>query len=376
MSTSFIPGPEAEELRTVVRGFLARHCDEPAVRHWMQTEPGYDPDIWRRMAREPGLPGLAIAERWGGSGATAVELGVVFEELGRALYGGPFLGTVALAASVLSALDDPAAQQRHLPGIAAGHTTGALAWGGADPLTSTLRAERDSAGGWRITGRAGPTVDGGVATLLLAVADTPEGLGVFAVEPGADGLARTALTPLDSTRGLAELDFAAAPATAVGTPGAVTERLSSALDVAVVLLACEQVGGASRTLEMAVEHAGTRVQFGRRIGSFQAVKHRCADMLVAVESARSAAYFGTWAAAHDHAELPLAAALAGAVCSEAYTRCALDNIQLHGGIGFTWEHPAHLYAKRARSSQLLLGSPVRHRSRLGRILDIPEARPA
>ncbi len=370
---SFTPGPEAEELRAVVRGFLEKRCGEVEIRRWMETEDGHDPAVWRQAAGELGLQGLAVDERWGGSGASTVELGVVFEELGRALYGGPFFGTVALAATVLTELDDQAAQERHLPGIAAGDTTASVVWGGSDPLTSTLRADRDGAG-WRLTGRAEPMVDAGLAGLLLAVAATPDGPGVFAVDctGPVEGLTRTALNPLDLTRKLAAVDLAGVSATAVGVPGEITPALTRALDIAVLALSCEQVGGAARVLEMAVEYANTRVQFGRKIGSFQAIKHKCADMLVAVESARSCAYHGIWAAAHDPAELPIAAGLAGAVCSESYARCALDNIQLHGGIGFTWEHPAHLDLKRARSSRRLLGTPGRHRARLADLLDIPE----
>ena len=370
---SFTPGPEAEELRAVVRGFLEKRCGEADVRRWMETDEGYDPAVWRRLAQELGLQGLAIDERWGGSGASTVELGVVFEEMGRVLYGGPFLSTVALASTVLSGLGDEGTQERHLPGIAAGETLATLAWGGSDPLASTLTAERDGEG-WRVSGRAGTVLDGGTAGLVLAIAGTPDGLGVFAIESGpdgsADGLTRTALTTLDMTRKLAAVDFASAPARAVGTPGAITEGLTRALDIAVLALACEQVGGASRVLEMAVEYANTRVQFGRKIGSFQAQKHRCADMLVDAESARSTAYYGMWAVSNEPDDLGIAASLAGSVCSEAYTRCTLENIQLHGGIGFTWEHAAHLYMKRARASQRFLGSPTRHRARLGDLLDI------
>jgi alkylation response protein AidB-like acyl-CoA dehydrogenase len=206
------------------------------------------------------------------------------------------------------------------------------------------------------------------------LADTPDGLGVFAVADAASaaGLTRSPLTPLDSTRKLAALEFDGTPATAVGTPGAVLDQLRVALDQAVVALGCEQLGGAARVLEMSVEYANTRVQFGRKIGSFQAIKHRCADMLVEVESARSAAYYGAWAAVHEPDDLALAASLAGSVCSEAYTKVTLDNIQNHGGIGFTWEHPAHLYLKRAKSTQLFLGTPSTHRTRLANLLDIPE----
>ncbi|MBO0852108.1 MAG: acyl-CoA dehydrogenase, partial [Pseudonocardia sp.] len=241
------------------------------------------------------------------------------------------------------------------------------------PLTGAITAERAPGGdGWRLNGSAEVVADALAADLLLVAAHTPDGLGAFAVVKDANGLGRTPLASLDLTRKLAACEFVGTPARAVGTPGTVLGQLVTAYDRAVLLLACEQLGGAARVLDMSVDYANTRVQFGRKIGSFQAIKHRCADMLVEVESARSAAYHGIWTAVHEADELALAACLAGSVCSEAYTRVALDNLQNHGGIGFTWEHPAHLYLKRARSSQLFLGSPAEHRSRLATLLDIPE----
>jgi len=371
---TFTPGPEAEELRAVVRGFLEKRSSEAEVRRLMETDTGYDPAVWRQAAEELGLQGLVIPERWGGSDASLVELGVVLEEMGRALFCAPFLGTV-LATVALLAVADEAASEAYLPGIAAGDTVATLAWGGTDPLASTVTAAPagDSDGpGWALTGSAEQVIDAVAADLVLVLASTPDGPGLFAVAGDAAGLTRTPLTALDSTRTLSAVEFAAAPAHAVGRPGAVRDELAVALDHAVVLLANEQLGGAARLLEMSVEYANTRVQFGRKIGSFQAIKHRCADMLVEVESARSAAQYGTWTAVNQPDELPVAAGLAGSVCSEVYTRVALDNIQNHGGIGFTWEHPAHLYLKRARSTQLYLGSPSKHRARLATILDIPE----
>jgi alkylation response protein AidB-like acyl-CoA dehydrogenase len=369
---TFSPGPDAEELRAVVRGFLEKRSTEADVRTLMETETGYHPAVWRQAAEELGLQGLIIPERWGGSEATLVELGLVLEEMGRALLCAPFFGTVALAANTLLAVGDEAANEAYLPGIAAGDTVATLAWGGADPLASTITAA-PVGHGWSLTGTAELVIDAVAANLILVLADTPDGLGLFAVSAdGAEGLTRTSLTALDSTRKLSTCEFAGTPARVVGTPGAVLEALRVALDRAVVALGCEQLGGAARVLEMSVEYANTRVQFGRKIGSFQAIKHRCADMLVDVESARSTAYYGAWASVHEPDELPIAASLAGSVCSEVYTRVALDNIQNHGGIGFTWEHPAHLYLKRAKSTQLFLGSPSKHRSRLATMLDIPE----
>jgi alkylation response protein AidB-like acyl-CoA dehydrogenase len=369
---TFTPGAEAEELRAVVRRFLEKRSAEDEVRRLMETDPGFEPSVWRQAAEELGLQGLIVPERWGGSDASLVEAGVVFEEMGRALFGAPFLGTVALATTALLAVGDEVANDDYLPGIAAGQTVATVAWGGADPLTSTVTAEQDADGGWRLTGTADVVVDAAAADLLLVVADTPDGLGLFAVTGTPDGLTRSTLTALDPTRALSELQLTDLPARAVGTPGEVAGALATAVDHAVLLMACEQVGGAARVLEISVEYANNRVQFGRKIGSFQAIKHRCADMLVAVESARSAAYHGTWTAVHEPDELGVAAGLAGSLCGETYTRVALDNIQNLGGIGFTWEHPAHLYLKRAKSTQLFLGSPAKHRSRLANLLDIPE----
>ncbi|HEX4246902.1 MAG TPA: acyl-CoA dehydrogenase family protein [Pseudonocardia sp.] len=371
---TFTPGPDAEELRTVVRGFLEKRSSEAEVRRLMETESGYDPAVWRQAAEELGLQGLIIPERWGGSEASPIELGVVLEEMGRALFCAPFLGTVVLAANTLLAVGDEAANEAYLPGIASGQTVATLAWGGGDPLNSTITAEPAGGDGWTLTGTAEAVVDAVAADLILVLAKAPDGLGLFAVADAgsAAGLTRTPLTALDSTRTLSALSLAGTPASAVGRPGALAQELRLAVDRAVVALANEQLGGAGRVLQMSVEYANTRVQFGRKIGSFQAIKHRCADMLVEVESARSAAYYGSWAAVHEPDDLTLAAALAGAVCSDAYIRVALDNVQNHGGIGFTWEHPAHLYLKRAKSTQLFLGSPSTHRTRLASLLDIPE----
>ncbi len=369
---TFAPGPEAEELRAVVRAFLDRHWREPDVRRLMEHDTGYDEAVWRRLAAELGLQGLIVPERFGGSGASTVELGVVFEEMGAALYGGPFLATVGLAATALCCVADQEAATRYLPGIVGGETPATVAWGGTNPLTSTITAARNGGAAWTLTGRAEMVLDGVDARLVLVIASTAEGLGLFAIDGEPDGMLRTPLTALDSTRNLASIELHTVPATPVGTPGEVDVPLGATVDRAVTALAAEQVGGAARALRMSVDYAGSRMQFGRKIGSFQAIKHRCADMLVRLESARSAAYYAAWAATHNPADLPLAASLAGATCSETYVSVTLDNLQNHGGIGFTWEHPAHLYLKRAKTSQLFLGTPSRHRARLAALIDIPE----
>jgi alkylation response protein AidB-like acyl-CoA dehydrogenase len=366
---NFLPGEDAEELRAVVRAFLDKHSDEASVRRSMDTEIGFDPAVWRRAADQLGLQGLAIPDRFDGSGATAVELGVVFEEMGAALFGGPFLSSVGMAASALLALDDDDAAATWLTGIASGTTIATLAWSGSGPAESTLAAANRT-GRWEVSGTAGTVVDGVAADVLLVAARTAAGPCLLAVAGDADGVQRRTLSTMDTTRKLAEVAFDRAPAQLLGVDGRAADALQRSADLAALYLAAEQLGGAARALDMAVRHAANRVQFGRAIGSFQAVKHRCADMLVDVESARSVVYHGLWTAEHDPANLPVAASLARSVCSDAYTRVAAHNIQIHGGIGFTWEHPAHLYLKRAKSSQLLFGSPTSHRARLAELLDV------
>src|SRR5581483_6474591 len=364
---SFIPDEDAEGLRTVVRNFLEKRAGLEELRRLTGSDPGYDPGVWAQAARELGLHGLVVPEEYGGSGATHVELGVVFEEMGAALYSGPFLSGIGSAATALLQLGAceaaEAARTTHLPGIVTGETIATLAWAGREPSTSALDAV-PAADGWALSGSADIVLDGADADLVLVAARTAAGPSLFAVDRDATGLARTPLTTLDSTRRLASIRFENTPAALLGVDGGAEGTLRRTADLAALYLACEQLGGAARVLDTAVEYAGTRVQFGRAIGSFQAIKHRCADLLIEVESARSVVYHGLWTAVHDPDSLPVAASLARAVASDAYRKVATENIQIHGGIGFTWEHSAHLYLKRAKSSQLLLGSPAEHRARL------------
>jgi alkylation response protein AidB-like acyl-CoA dehydrogenase len=364
---SFLPGEDAEDLRSVVSGFLEKRSTPDEVLRLMLTGSGYDRRTWTQAATELGLHGLVTPERYGGAEATHVELGVVFEEMGAVLYGGPFLSSIGLAATALLQLGKSeaaeAARATHLPRIVSGEVVATLAWAGAEPAVSTLSAA-PRADGWTVSGTAEVVLDGAGADLLLVAARTPAGPSLFAVDGGA-ALSRTPLTTLDSTRRLASVRFDAARAELLGPDGGAEEALRRTFELAALYLAAEQLGGAARVLAMAVEYAGTRVQFGRAIGSFQSIKHRCADLLIAVESARSVVYHGLWTAVHDAANLPAAALLARTVASDAYQRVATENIQIHGGIGFTWEHPAHLYLKRAKSSQLLLfGTPTRNRAQL------------
>ncbi len=362
--------PEHEELRRIVRSFLDQHCPESEVRRVMATDAGYDPALWSRLA-DMGLLGLAVPEEFGGSGYGWTEVAIVLEEAGRALLCAPYFSTVVLAAGALLNSGDSKAQKEYLPAIAAGACTATLAitgdtgaWDADSVDVSAVPAD----GRWRLEGHAGHVVDGVTADLLLVVARTPYGPSLFAVEGETAAVIRTPLSMLDLTRKQGHLQFAGTPAHLVGAPGAGRDIVARTLDLGAVGLAAEQVGGAARALEMAVEYARVRHQFGRPIGSFQAVKHLCADMLVEVESARSAAYHAIWAADHDPEELPVAASLAKAYCSDAFMFVAGQNIQVHGGVGFTWEHPAHLYLKRAKTDQLLLGDPLHHRRVLaGRI---------
>jgi alkylation response protein AidB-like acyl-CoA dehydrogenase len=364
---------ELDELRAGVRDFLAAKSDERQVRRLMESERGYDDAVWRQMAEQLGLQSLALPTEHGGDGYGFVELRVVLEEMGRTLLAGPFLSTVVLAGSTLVASGDATAQAAHLPGIAAGKSTATLAVAEADGAWRTdglaTEAVRTDAG-WRLRGEKWFVLDGATADLVLVVARTADGPGLFAVSGDAAGLTRIPLRTLDPTRRLARLTFADAPAVPVGQVGGAAAVVDRVLDLATAALAAEQVGGARACLEASVAYARDRVQFGRAIGSFQAVKHKCADMFTRVQLASAAAEEAANAIAGvEGAPAPeVAAAVAHIVCSEAFMFVAAENIQVHGGIGFTWEHPAHLYFRRAKSSQLLFGGPaVYHERLLGRL---------
>ena len=364
---------DQEELRKTVRSFLDAKSPETAVREQMDTDQGYDVAVWKQAAEQLGLQGLHIPEEYGGSGYTYVELGIVLEEMGRSLLCAPFFSSVVLAANTLIHSGDEAAKQAYLPGIASGETIATLAItepsGKWDESGITVAAT-GSGTDWKINGTKSFVIDGHIASLILVAAKTDKGTTLFAVDGDAAGITRTQLSTMDQTRKQAKIEFADTPATLIGTEGEGWTVLSRVLDLAAIGLAAEQVGGAQKVLDMAVEYAKVRVQFGRPIGSFQAIKHKCADMLLEVESAKSAAYYGMWCAAELNDELPSVASLAKAYVSEAYFHATAENIQIHGGIGFTWEHPAHLYFKRAKSSELLFGDPTYHRELLAQRIGI------
>lgn len=375
---NFAFSEEQDELRQTVRRFLEDKSPSAEVRRLMETTEGYDEAVWTQMAQELGLQSIHIPEAYGGQGFTFVELAIVLEEMGRVLLCAPYLSTVVLAGNAILNAGTEEQKTELLGGIASGETKAALAFtepnGKWDAAGITLEAKPDG-DGFVLDGTKHFVIDGHVADLVVVVARTPgssgeEGIGFFTVAGDADGLTRTPLATMDQTRKQAKLEFAGVTVTPLGEPGAGWPAFSKTLDQASVALANEMVGGGQLVLEMSVQYAKDRVQFGRPIGSFQAIKHKCADMLLEVESAKSAAYYAAWAAAEDDDELPVVASLAKAYCSDAYFHATAENIQIHGGIGFTWEHDAHLYFKRAKSSEILLGDATYHRELLAQRIGI------
>ena len=354
--------PEHQMFRETCRRFFEK---EVTPFHMKWEEQGIVPrELWRK-AGEQGLLGMTMPEEYGGVGADFLYSAILIEEQGRALASGPaFSLHNDIVVPYLLHYGTEEQKKALLPKIASGEITATLAFDGP------LGAAPTVAKGGKITGTKTYVLDGHTANLIIVAAKTGKGTSLFAVDGKAAGLTRTALSTMDQTRKQAKLEFSNTPATLLGTEGEGWKVLGTVLDLAAVGLAAEQVGGAQKVLEMAVDYAKVRVQFGRPIGSFQAIKHKCADMLLEVESAKSAAYYGMWCAAEMNDELASVASLAKAYCSEAYFHATAENIQIHGGIGFTWEHPAHLYFKRAKSSELLFGDPTYHRELLARRIGI------
>jgi alkylation response protein AidB-like acyl-CoA dehydrogenase len=377
-TVNFAFSEEQDQLRDAVRRFLESKSPSSEVRRLMETTEGYDPAVWSQMAGELGLQSIHIPEEYGGQGFTFVELAIVLEEMGRFLLCAPYFSSVVLAADAIMNAGSDADKKELLPGIASGETIATLAFtepSGKWDASGIEMVASGSGDSYTLNGTKMFVLDGHTANLVVVAARTEgssgeDGISLFAVEGDASGLTRTALSTMDQTRKQAKLEFDGVPARPIGAPGSAWPAFSKTLDQAAVGLANEMVGGAQMVLEMSVEYAKVRVQFGRPIGSFQAIKHKCADMLLEVESGKSAAYYAAWAAAEDNDELPVAASLAKAYCSDAYFHAAAENIQIHGGIGFTWEHDAHLYFKRAKSSEILLGDATYHRELLAQRIGI------
>jgi len=364
---NFAFSDEQEELRRTIRRFLEDKSPSTEVRRLMETDQGYDEAVWKQMASELGLQGLHIPEEYGGQGYTFVELGIVLEEMGRALLPGPFLSSVCLAANAILIAGTDDQKKSLLPEIASGERIATLALAEPTGRWDASGIEATATEG-SITGSKAFVVDGHIARTLIVAARAGNDVGLFVVDAEADGVKREPVPSMDPTRKLASIELTNAPAERLGDRG--WDAIEATLDTISVCLAAEMTGGAGRCLDMAVDYAKNRVQFGRPIGQFQAIKHKCADMLLQVESAKTAAYYAMWAAAEGSDDLKTAAPIAKAACADAYNHCASENIQVHGGIGFTWEHDAQLYYKRAKSSELLFGDAVYHRDVLADRLGI------
>jgi alkylation response protein AidB-like acyl-CoA dehydrogenase len=363
---------EQEQIRAMVRRFLAEQSPTTEIRRLMATDNGWERAGWQRLSSELGLTSVHIPEAYGGQGLGFVELAIVLEEMGRALLCAPYFASVVLAANAI--LNAGSEDQKHelLPGIAAGETVATLAFTENSGLWDSTRVAltaTPAGGSYRLSGVKSFVLDGHTADLIIVLARAPgssgdSGLSFFSVRGDAAGLDRRLLKSVDSTRKLARLTFNDVRGELLGDLGAAAAPFARTLDQAAVCLANEMVGGADQLRQSALDYVMMRVQFGRPIASFQAIKHKCADMLVDVELAKSAAYYAAEAAAESDPELPALASLAKACAADAFMQTARETIQLHGGIGFTWDNDTHLWFKRAKSSEVFLGSPSYHRELL------------
>ena len=362
---------EQQQLRGAVRKFCAENFDEPTVRRLMEAEVTYDPAVWRRLGSELGVLGMTVPEADGGVGGSLVDQAVAVEEFGAALGCGPLFGTVYLAIPALVACAGSPARDELLAALVEGERTAAFAVNDSagifDPDRIGITATPDG-DGYTLSGTVERVVDGTSADILLVAAKASDGVGLYAVGINDDGAQRTGLVTMDLTRPQAVVVFSEAPAQLLAGPADAHRVITHALQVGSALLAVEQVGAAQHLLDLSVDYAKSRLQFGRQIGSFQAIKHKLADMLVDLEHARSTAYHAVWALTDGSDDPALAASIAQANCSAALSRIAADTIQVHGGIGFTWEHQAHLYFKRAATNAALLGSAEQHRTRVAEMV--------
>ena len=360
---------EQEQFRDIVGRFLRDTSATVEVRRLMETDAGFDARVWDRLNRELGLSAVHIPETFGGQGFSFVELGIVCEEMGRALLCAPYFSSAVLAASAIAHAGDDSRKTDLLPPLASGERRGALAvtepngrWGAFAIETTATR----NGSAWRLDGEKSFVIDGHSADCIVVAARLPgstgeDGITFFTVDGEAPGLDRKLLRTVDATRKQARLTFRNVAAEPLGEPGSGAPALARILVDAATALASEMVGGAQQMLDTAVEYTKLRMQFGRQIGSFQAVKHKCADMLLEVELAKSAAYQAAAAVAEGDPEAPALASLAKAAASDTYLRAAAECIQLHGGIGFTWDNDTHLWFKRAKSSEAMFGDAAHHR---------------
>ena len=363
---------EQQEFRSVLRRFFEETSPPAEVRRLMATERGWEPERWRELNGQLGLCGVHVPERYGGQGFGLVELGIVLEEMGRQLVCAPYFASAVLAtSSILNGATD-AQKEALLPPLVLGEQVATLAFAEPNGRWDAVGVEMTATpagGGFRLDGVKSFVLDGAAADLLVVLARRPgsigdEGLSFFLVRADAAGLTRRSLKALDPTRKLARLEFAGVAADLLGAEGAAGEAFAATMVQAAIALASEMVGGADKLRESALDYANLRMQFGRPIASFQSMKHKQADMLLDVELAKSAAYYAAEGADDGANDLPALASLAKASASEAYLQTAIHTIQIHGGIGFTWDNDTHLWFKRAKSSEVFLGDPVWHRERM------------
>ncbi|HET9533206.1 MAG TPA: acyl-CoA dehydrogenase family protein [Blastocatellia bacterium] len=366
---------EQEMIRGQAAEFLKKEWPTGYVRELMESEHGHSDDLWEKMV-SMGWMGLIFPEEYGGVGLSFVEQAVVLEQMGRALVPGSYFSTVLLAGLTLMEAASDEQKKRWLSPIAEGKLKATLALAERGVVSGsesiTVRADR-AGGGYVINGTKLFVPDAHIADLIICAARTGDGISLFAIDRKSDGVGVTPLKTLDQTRRLYELSFEqvkTSPSSMIGEPGRAWPSMERVLNKAVVGVCAEMAGGTTRALEMSVEYAKARVQFGRPIGSFQAIQHRCADMLLLAESARSAVYAAACAASEGDENLPLMASISKAYTSEAYTRVTGEAIQIHGGMGFTWEHDVHLYFKRAKADEVSFGDASYHRERVARLIGL------
>ncbi len=363
-----------DDLRASVRALLADRSPWNAVLARCETDQPYDTALWKSLAADLGCGSLAIPEKFGGAGASWREVAVVAEEVGRAVAPVPFLTSSVVATAAVLALGEAAAEAGELlDRLAAGRVTVVLAvpFSYAPDAAFPESVRADAAG--RLSGAVRSVADASVADLLIVAAVAEDGPALFVVEADAEGLKRDGVTSLDLTRPLADLAFVGVAGRQLASGDAAVAALSHALRVGAAVLASEQLGIAEACLELSVGYLKTRYQFGRLIGSYQGLKHRAADLWASVAQTRAVARYAAACVADDDPDAPVAVALAQAYCSGVAVRAAEECVQFHGGIGFTWEHPAHLYLKRAKSASIALGTAARHRAALGQLVDLPAA---
>jgi len=360
--------PEQEEFRTGLRRALDARSPTKEVRRLMATETGFEREAWQKLNQELGLTAIHIPEAYGGQGFGYAELAIVLEEAGRGLLCAPFFSTVLATTAILNAGTEE--QKRALlPAIADGTTTATLAFSeddGRNDAAGVATVANHSGGTYRLDGIKSFVLDGQTADLIVVLARRPgssgeDGLSFFTVSGDTPGLERRTLKTMDETRKLARLEFNGVEARLLGEAEAAAAPFARTMQQAAVLLANEMVGGADRLREDALAYTKMRMQFGRAIASFQTTKNKAADMLVDVELAKSAAYYAAAALDEGDDDMPAIASLAKACAAEAYLQTAIHAVQMHGGIGFTWDNDTHLWFKRAKSSEILFGDANQHR---------------